>query len=354
MKKKLIFLSDFPFSEPGLEEKIAAESSLVADVKRGQCEKPEEVLDQAPDVQALLVHHTPVTAGLIKSLPQLEVIGRYGAGYDVVDVMAATEAGIPVINDPVYCREEVSSQVLSYILALSRGLIPLHNMVTNGGWQREEDFRAAGPLRRLAGRKLGIIGMGNVGFRLAEKAAALNLEVYFYNRRAEEKMAEIRRRKEGKAKADAFAGDSIESLEDIKPLALDELLQRSDFISLHLPLTPQTEAFIGKRELSLMNEEAFLINTARGKIVQEKALVEALKNEEIAGAALDVFWQEPLPEDHPLLELDESRVILTPHSAFYSEEAEKELRESIMEQALTALAGERPRHTVNPEVFGED
>jgi len=330
-----IFWADFPFSDLQWERKKLEESSLQVEIEEEWCETAEEVIAKAGGADALLVHHAPVTAAVIEELDELKVIGRYGAGYDVVDVRAAEAAGIPVINDPTYCVEELTAHVLALMLALNRKILPLSDLVQAAEWRSDEDFRSAGEIHRLAGQKLGVIGLGRTGMRLAEKAEALGLELLVWDRRAEEKLA------------------SRFDLKNLRAAELKELLEKADIISLHLPLTSETEGIIGREEFELMKEDAILINTARGGLLQEKALVTALTEGEIAGAGLDVFQKEPLPADHPLLRLAEERenLILTPHAAFYSEEAEAELRESILEQVIAALQGEKPDHIVNDEAW---
>ena len=330
-----IFWADFPFSDLQWERKKLEESSLQAEIEEDWCETAEEVIAKAGGADALLVHHAPVTAAVIEELDELKVIGRYGAGYDVVDVRAAEAAGIPVINDPTYCVEELTAHVLALMLALNRKILPLSDLVQAAEWRSDEDFRSAGEIHRLAGQKLGVIGLGRTGMRLAEKAEALGLELLVWDRRAEEKLA------------------SRFDLKNLRAAELKELLEKADIISLHLPLTSETEGIIGREELELMKENAIFINTARGGLLEEKALVTALTEGEIAGAGLDVFQKEPLPADHPLLRLAEERenLILTPHAAFYSEEAEAELRESILEQVIAALQGEKPDHIVNDEAW---
>lgn len=331
-----IFATDFPFGDLGWEKKMLKERKIAGNIRSSWCDKPGDVIEKAAGADALLVHHTPITAEVIDELDNLKVIGRYGAGYDVIDLEAATTAGIAVINDPTYCIEEVTSHALALMLTLIRRISALDRLIKEGEWQSKEGFRAAGDIHRLQGQKLGLIGLGRIGQRLAVKANALGLKILTWDRRAEEKLAkksELRR---------------------IKPLSLWELLEQSDIISLHLPLTAKTEGLIGREEFEHMKKEAILINTARGSLIEEKALVKALQKEKIAGAGLDVFREEPLPENHSLLNLPveiEKRIILTPHAAFYSEEAESELRRNIMDQVLTVLEGEKPPHLVNPRVW---
>ena len=331
-----IFVTDFPFGELNEEKQMLEQSKISGKIRASRCDTPEEVMAKAADADALLVHHTPINAEVIKKLDNLKVIGRYGAGYDVIDVQAATAAGIPVINDPTYCVEEVSAHALALILTLNRRLFSLHKLVRENKWRGPEDFNSGGTIHRLRGQKLGIIGLGRIGQRLAEKARTLGLEILIWDRRAEEKLAEN------------------PELQQVETADFSEVFSRADIISVHLPLTAETSGLIGEKEFELMHKDSIFINTARGDIVREQTLVQALKAEKIAGAGLDVFKTEPLPDNHSLLNLPaeiEERVIMTPHAAFYSQEAKTELRDSIMHQVLSILTGEKPPHIVNPGVW---
>jgi len=325
-QKYKFFLTDFPFEKLDIERKVLEERGFRAEFDQSWCETPEEVIASAGNPEVLLVHHAPITREVIEALPGLKVIGRYGTGYDVVDVEAAGEMGVYVVNAPDYCVEEVSTHVIGLLISLVRKIGYLHNFIMTEKWESEEDFRRAGRISRLKGKRLGLIGFGRIGQRVAVKARALGLEVVVYKRRRNQELA----------------------LDfGIEYAGLEELLRKSDYVSLHVPLNAETEYLLGEREFSLMKPGALLVNTSRGRIIREEDLVAALKEEEIAGAALDVFASEPLEKGHPLLGFDGKKMVLTPHSAFYSQEAEVEVRRSVLEAAIELLLGRKPDNLVN-------
>lgn len=331
-KKFKIFLTDFPFESLEVEREVLEQQgfNFKAELAQDWCETPDEVIAAAGNSDVLLVHHAPITREVIEALSGLKVIGRYGTGYDVVDVEAASERGIYLVNAPDYCVEEVSTHVIGFLIALVRKIGYLHNFIMAEKWESEEDFRRAGRISRLKGKRLGLIGFGRIGQRVAGKARALGLEVLVYKRRSNKKLP-----------ADF----------EIKYVGLEELLKKSDFVSLHVPLNAETENLLAEREFSLMKPEALLINTSRGRVLREDDLVTALKNGEIAGAALDVFAGEPLEKGHPLFGFDGRKVVLTPHSAFYSEEAEIDVRRRVLTAAVELLQGRKPDNLVNQEIW---
>lgn len=405
MKSELrfkIFLTDFPFESLGIERELLERRKLENKVELAQawCETPEEVIAAAGNPDVLLVHHAPITREVIEAMPGLKVIGRYGTGYDVVDLEAANENGVYLVNAPDYCVEEVSTHVIGLLISLVRKIGYLHNFIMDEKWENEDDFLRAGRISRLKGKKLGLIGFGRIGQRVAFKAQAFGLKILVYTKGfAEDPGAdsggEFDRRgighdKEGikydreEIKQDRrVIGHDREGIKYDRPgvecdreviehnrrvieydrpevecdrlgveyAGLEELLEKSDFVSLHLPLTAETEYLLGEREFSLMKSEALLINTSRGRIIREEELAAALEKGLIAGAALDVFAHEPLGRGHPLLNLDSRKVVFTPHSAFYSEESEMEVRKEVLAAALELLQGRKPDNLVNQEIW---
>ncbi len=240
-----------------------------------------------------------------------------GIGLDNIDVAAATARGIPVTNVPDYCVTEVAEHALGLILALGRNIAWQHAETKAGRYQL-----GSGPqLRRLQGQTLGIVGWGRIGQALAARAAALGLNVLASSRR------------------------SGMSSVGVKFVSLSELLTASDFVSLHLPLTPESRNLIGPRKLALMKPTAFLINTARGGLVDHDALAAALDAGKLAGAGLDV--QQPEPPDLSQPPWNDPRVIITPHAAFVSAESLVELRTRATTQVATVLRGGVPENIVN-------
>jgi D-3-phosphoglycerate dehydrogenase len=281
------------------------------------------LIENVRGADGMLVIDAPITRKVIAALSRCRVIVRYGVGVDCVDLKAATERGIVVAHVRDFCTEEVSNHALMLLLACSRKLCRLDRGMRAGRWH-ESSLGAMGAIR---GETLGIVGLGEIGKALARKAAALGLRVVAHDPYVELK---------------TFARCGA------RPLDLDTLLREADYVSLNLPLTSETRRLIGARELGLMKGTAYLVNTARGPIVDEAALVEALANGAIAGAGLDVFEEEPLPPDSPLLRLD--NVVLTPHTAGSSDQAERQLRREVGKAAAAVLAGRWPRYVANPAV----
>lgn len=285
------------------------------------CKDESETITVARDADALMVRHANITSKVIENLKKCKIIARFGVGYDNVDVNSATKHGIMVSNVPDYCIDEVSSQTIAFIMALSRKIVLLNNSVKSGTW----DYRVAEPIYKQAGQILGIIGLSRIGSATAKKALGLGFKVQAYDPYV--------------SKTDL----------DVTLVDFDTLLQTSDFISLHTPLNDETYHIINKNELRKMKKDAFLINTARGALIDESALYGALKAGTIAGAAVDVLEKEPPSPDNPLLRLD--NFIITPHSSFYSEDSNKLLSLETTRAVVAVLNGGRPRSLVNPEVL---
>jgi D-3-phosphoglycerate dehydrogenase len=266
-----------------------------------------------------------VTPGIIASAPELKVIARFGVGVDNIAVDAATTRGIPVTYVPDYCVAEVAEHALGLLMALARGIVRYNRSVKGRAWE----LGIAAPLRRIEGQTLGLIGCGRIGRRLAEKALGLRMRVLVYD--------------SDPAAIDAAAASGIVGAD------LHQVLAEADFLSLHLPLTAATRGFIGESVLRQMKSTAFLINTARGGLVDTHVLARALREGWIAGAALDVLPQEPPAGDDPLLDLD--NIVLTPHVAFYSEESLQALRQRTATAVVDALAGRAPEHVWNREAL---
>jgi D-3-phosphoglycerate dehydrogenase len=271
------------------------------------------------EVDALIVRSaTQVSRGVIEGgLPQLKVIGRAGVGVDNIDLAAAQEAGVIVVNAPGAATNSVAEHALALMLALARNLPAADASMKAGQWNK----KSLGGVE-LSGRTLGIIGMGRIGSTLAEKGLALGLEILGYDPPIPN------------PKIERVGGQSVE---------LDQLLARSDFISLHVPLDDDTRLMIGAAELAQMKPTAYLVSTARGGVVDEGALFNALKQGQLAGAALDVFDQEP-PGVSPLIQ--QPNFIATPHLGSQTSEAQRRASIDIAEEVLAALAGDELRWRV--------
>jgi D-3-phosphoglycerate dehydrogenase / 2-oxoglutarate reductase len=318
-----VLITDHTWPDVELERAILEQANLeVTDAPRSD----EATLSAlATDCDAIMTCFAQVTPAIIASAPGLKVIARYGVGVDNIAVDAATARGIPVTYVPDYCVAEVAEHALGLLMALARGVVRYDRSVKQRAW----DLGVAAPLRRIEGRTLGLIGCGRIGRRLAHKALGLGMRVLVYDANP--------------AAVEAAVAGGLTGAE------LHEVVAKVDFLSLHLPLTPATRGFIGESILRQMKPTAFLINTARGGLVDTDALARALREGWIAGAALDVLPQEPPPADNPLLDLD--NIVLTPHVAFYSEESLQALRQRTARAVVDGLAGRAPEHVWNGDAL---
>ncbi len=317
-----VVLTDYVWDTLEVEKKtLAGLAELVA----LQTKKPEEFLAEAADCDALLnTYAGPITADAMARMPKCRIIARYGIGVDTIDLDAATKAGIIVTNNPTYCIEEVAEHTMALLLASARKVAFYDRLVRGGRWE----LPPGKPIFRLAGSSLGLIGFGNIARQVAARAAAFGMRVLFSDPFVEAGQFKV-------------PGEKVE---------LPSLLREADFVSLHPPLTPQTRKMIDDETLALMKPRAFLINCARGPIVDTEALVRALDGGKIAGCALDTTDPEPLPDPHPLR--GRENVIVNPHAAWYSEQAMAGLQAGAPAEVRRVLSGEWPVNVVNPAVKG--
>jgi phosphoglycerate dehydrogenase-like enzyme len=280
----------------------------------------DEVLAALHGISASLAGSEPYTARVLAANPSLRVIARAGVGYDAVDVAAATAHGVAVTITPGTNQDSVAEHTFSMILGLTRNLVSQHLGVKSGGWPRGTNL----PLR---GRTLGIAGLGRIGKAVALRGEAFGMRLLAY---------------------DPFPDSAFAAAHNIPLVSFDRLLAESDFLTLHLPLTPESRYLINSQTLTRMKPTAFLVNTARGPLVREPDLIEALRNNRIAGAALDVFEEEP-PGQSPLFELD--NVLLTPHAAGMDTLSRDDMALSAAQAVVSFSRGEWPAEkVVNPEV----
>jgi D-3-phosphoglycerate dehydrogenase len=317
MPGPVIAVTDSVF--PSLDPAIAVLSRLDPQMRMAKSQSPEDILTVARDADAVLVTYAKLTGDLLRQLTRCRAIGRFGLGVDNIDLAAAAEMKITVTYVPDYCVREVSDHAMALLLALARKITLSNRLVQAGRWE----VPAVVPMHRLSERVLGLIGFGNIPRALAPKAKAFGMRVVAHD---------------PYVAADAFAAAGVAGM------SLDELLAISDFISVHAPLMPATRGLINAAVLAKMKPTALLINTARGPLVDEQALIGALDAGRIAGAALDVLATEPPPANSPLLGRD--NVILTPHTAFYSEEALNELLTKCASDVARVLSGEPPVYPV--------
>jgi D-3-phosphoglycerate dehydrogenase / 2-oxoglutarate reductase len=313
--------TDLPWADIDVERAILAE--VDCEIIRSPDNKEATLARLARGMDTILTCWAPVTARVIDAADRCRHIARTGIGLDNIDVARATQRGIVVTNVPDYCVNEVAEHTLALIFALGRNIAGYHLATKNGVY----DLVAGLPAERISGKTLGIIGLGQIGKILAAKAAAVGMRVVGTNR-------------------------SRQTPAGVEWLPLDELLAASDYVSIQAPLTPETRHLINRETLSHMKPSAFLLNTSRGGLVDHAALAEALAQNRLAGAALDV--QEPEPPDLSQPPYNDPRVIVTPHVAFYSSQATEELRTRVARQAAAFLRGERPENIVNPVVLDRD
>ena len=281
----------------------------------------EELIDLLRGIDGVIVSSDPFTARVLAAAPQLKVISRTGVGYDAIDMKAATAHGIVVTTTPGVNRHAVAEWAMALMLCCARKLTTNLDEVRRGGWTRHEGID-------LAGKTLGLVGLGTIGKEVAQRATAFEMRILAYDLVQDLPFAEAHR---------------------VSFVPLDQLLRESDFVSLHLFLNNASRHLINAERLALMKPTAFLINTARGGIVDTAALCQALKEKRIAGVALDVVESEPLPPDSPLRECN--NVYLSPHVGGASADARRLSGAMAAENLIRALRGERPQGIVNPEVL---
>ena len=269
---------------------------------------PEDIVSRCLDSDAVITNKVPFSRETMEKLPRLKYIGITATGYNIIDIKAADEMGIIVTNVPEYSTEGVAESVFAHILAFTARVTEHAALVRSGAWQDAGHFSfTAYPLSELYGKRIGIVGMGHIGMRTAEIAAAFGMEVV-YSSRSHKPEAEAR---------------------GFMPVTLDELFSTSDFISLHVPQTDETKGMINRERIRMMKSSAILINTARGGLIDEEALAEALRERRIAGAGLDVLAEEPPRNGSPLTGAD--NCIITPHVAWASREALSRLISAVAE-----------------------
>ena len=317
MPKTLVAVTDSPFPSLDLAEKALA--GVDPELRMAKSASVDDILAVARDADAILVTYAKLPAELIGELARCKAIGRFGLGVDNIDIKAAHARGIVVTYVPDYCMHEVSDQAMALLLALARKIPFANKTVQAGRWE----MPAVVPLHRLAGQTLGLLGFGNIPRALAPKAQAFGLKVIAYDPYMSEEAAES-------------AG--------VESVSFEALLARSDFISVHAPLLPSTRGMLNAGAFARMKNGVVIVNTARGPLIDEAALVAALDAGRVGAAALDVVATEPLAPDSPLLGRD--NVVLTPHTAFYSVEALEELQTKCASDVARVLSGEPPVYPV--------
>jgi D-3-phosphoglycerate dehydrogenase len=311
-----VLVTDADYGALDLEAEVL--STAGHELLTARCRTPEEVIAAAHDVDAVLVQYAPITAEVLEALPRLRLVSRYGVGVDVVDTEAARARGVWVCNVPDYGTAEVALHAVAMLLALLRNLAGHDREVHAGRW----DHRLGGRLPRPGGLTLGVVGLGRIGRTTMGGAAPWFGEVVAHDHYLPD---------------DAWPAG-------VQRLDLPDLFARSNAVTLHLPLTADTHGLVGADLLGRMPAGSYLVNTARGGLVQLDAVVRALEEGRLAGVGLDVLPQEPPPRDHPLL--GHPRALLSPHVAWYSEESEVELRRKAAQNVVSWARTGRPDHVV--------
>lgn len=310
MAGPVIAVTDSVF--PSLDPAKAALARLDPTFRMSKSANADDILAVTKDADAILVTYAKLTRDILTQLTKCKAIGRFGLGVDNIDLVAAKEKGIAVNYVPDYCIREVSDHTMALLLALIRK-IPLSNKLVQGGrWE----MPAVVPIRRVEGTVLGLVGFGNIPRLVARKAQAFGIKVIAYD---------------PYAKPDVFKTSGVDSVD------FDTLLKTSDYVSVHAPLLPATRGMMNADAFAKIKKGAYIVNTARGPLIDEPALIAALDSGQVGGAGLDVVTTEPLAKDSPLLGRD--NVIISPHTAFYSIEALEELQTKCATDVASVLSG---------------
>ncbi|MDG0810018.1 C-terminal binding protein [Cohnella rhizosphaerae] len=310
-------------TEPGFADYVNEKrilEPLPAEIEIRACHTVQELIAFCRDADAILTNHAPFTKEVIDQLQRCKVIVRYGIGYDTVDIKAAAARNIPVVNVPDYGIQEVADHAVTLLLSAVRKVTIMDRNVRRGDWQ----IQSLGPIVGLRDKVLGLAGFGSIAKEVARRAQGFRLQVIAY---------------------DPFVPEHAFEASGVRKVDFDTLLRESDLISSHLPLNAQTAHIFDREAFRRMKSTAYLVNTSRGGVVRTSDLVWALQNGIIAGAGLDVFEQEPIAPEHPLLGLD--NCVLSPHAAWYSEDASERLQRFAAMEVKRVLTGERPKHVVN-------
>ena len=308
---------------PGLDVEQEVLSPLNVELVKHPCRNEDQLIAAGKDAVALIIGNVPITSRVLSHLPRCLAIVKPAVGVDNIDLDAATAAGICVANVPDYGTDEVATHAMALLLNALRYVDAVAADVRAGRWQPKPPY----PIQRSSGRTLGIVGFGRIGRSVARKAAGFGWRLLAW---------------------DPYLDDEEMRSRGVDPVDFETLLAQSDFVTLHLPLTEETEGLIDAGVLAKMKPTAFLVNTARGAIVDSAALHQAVESGQIAGAALDVVDAEPPPPDHPLHR--SNRILVTAHVAWYSEQAFDDLRVKAVQEVGRVLQGELPRNLLNPEV----
>lgn len=307
---------------PDLEQIAKEKLRDLAVVKTTHNETGKELGRVLRDASAVIIDvDVNISRDVIDEMNKCRIIVTASVGLDHIDLKAASSRGVYVSNVPGYCAEEVADHTIGLMIALTRKMLILNKSTRAGRW---DDWEAAEPVFRLRGRTLGIVGLGRIGTAVALRAKAHGLEVITY---------------------DPYIPIGRDASIGVKSVDFESLLRESDIVSMHVPLTDETRHMIGRGEFEKMKHGVFIINTARGAVIDTKALVDALNSGKVAGAGLDVFEKEPPDPDDPLLRM--GTVFVTPHTGFLSVESQRDRQSMAVDEVMRVLRNERPRSAVN-------
>jgi D-3-phosphoglycerate dehydrogenase len=317
-----VIITDKDLKNIDVEKDVFKDTKI--DLRFLNTEDEDMIINEAKNAHGIMCTYAKINSKVISQFSNCKVIARYGTGVDNIDVEAASKAGISVANIMDYSILEVSNHTIAFIVALNRNLIAYDKAIRNGSWGP-----VSIPVYRLDDLVLGLIGFGNIAQMVAKKAIGIGLKVISY---------------------DPYIGkDFMVQKKVTKMDSIDELLRQSDFVSLHVPLNKKTRGLIGEEELKIMKSTACIINTSRGGLIREEALVKALKEKWISGAGLDVYEKEPISKENKFIKLD--NIILTPHAAFYSLESQEAQQRLTAKSVFDVLNGDRPKSLFNIDLL---
>jgi D-3-phosphoglycerate dehydrogenase len=319
MKNKKIIICDLDHKDVLPETKVFRKAGY--DFEWFHCKTQQEVIEKCKGAVVLLNQYVKMDKIIFEAIPTLKCIVRYGVGYDNVNLEDADKYGIQVCNVPDYGTKEVADQALALMMALVRKVVLSNSLIRKGIW----DYQKSIPIYRLSECTVGICGVGRIGTEFAKRVSSLGCKVIGYD---------IEYGKEGRNFPDF-----------VEFVPFDQLVKQSDIISIHCPLDKNTYHLFGEKEFKEMKNAAYIINAARGGIIDEEALYRALKNQEIAGAGIDVVEHEPMTEENPLLQFE--NFIISPHTAWYSEESAIELKRKAAEEAVRFLSNKPIHYPIN-------
>ena len=318
MAKYRVLIADSRY--PGYEEEKSVLREIDAELVIERSDKEDVLAGLVGNIDGLIVNLAPVTAKVIKAMKRCKCISRYGVGYDNVDVAALKGTGIYLANVPDYCAEDVSDQAMALFMDAVRKTVRKDRHVRNGEW----NLTGLQEVYRIAGKTFGFVGFGMIARTVHRKLSGFNLGRVLV--------------------ADPFVSAEAARKAGVELVSLETLLKESDYISMHAPVLPSTKGMIGAAQFAMMKKTAILINTARGPLIDEAALIDALKTGKIACAGLDVFVKEPLPMDSELRKLD--NLTLTDHAGWYSKESIVELKTKAARNIVDTLKNGKPKYVV--------